>query len=266
MDKKIKSPLRYPGGKSRVAKYLVSLFPDFLEYREPFVGGGSVFLETIQTFDNKKYWINDLYKPLYTMYKEMQSNPDGVIEEVYNAFTSYKDGRFLHDTLKEKINSLSPTGIAASFFILNRITFSGTTESGGYSKGAFEKRFTKTSIKRLYEIRHLLGDVKITNIDYERLLTDAGEEVFVYLDPPYYSATKSSLYGKNGSLHRSFDHRRFADLCERTNNKWMITYDNDDYIRKLFSFANIIETDVVYGMKNVSKNNQKNKEIIIRNY
>lgn len=266
MDKKIKSPLRYPGGKFRVAKHLVPLFPDFSEYREPFVGGGSVFLETKQNFPDRKYWINDLYKPLYFLYKEMQSRPDDVIEEVYQAFISYTDGRLLHDVLKEEMHGLSPKGIASAFFILNRVTFSGTTESGGYSESAFQKRFTKSSIKRLDNIRHILNDVTITNVDYGRLLSEGDEDTFLYLDPPYYSATKSSLYGKKGSLHKNFDHERFSDLCKNSPNQWLITYDNDEYVRSLFSFADIEEVDIVYGMRNVSNNNQKSKEIIIKNY
>ena len=266
MNKKIKSPLRYPGGKSRVATRLLSLFPEFSEYREPFVGGGSVFFETRQMFPDRKYWINDLYKPLYSLYKVMQTNPDRVVDEVAQAFSSYKDGRLLHDVLKQEINNMSPIGMASAFFILNRITFSGTTESGGYSKQAFEKRFTESSIRRLSEIRCLLNGVKITNTDYQKMLPDEDGHVFVYLDPPYYSAEKSSLYGKNGSLHKNFDHVRFSRVCRKSKHKWLITYDDSDYIRKLFYFGNIIETSVVYGMKNVGKSRQKAREIIITNY
>ena len=57
----IKSPLRYSGGKSRVVKIIAPLIPEFDEYREPFVGGGSVFVYLKQKYPNKKYWINDLY-------------------------------------------------------------------------------------------------------------------------------------------------------------------------------------------------------------
>lgn len=61
----IKSPLRYPGGKSRSVERIASLIPQFDEFREPFVGGGSVFIHLKQKFPNKKYWINDIYPALF---------------------------------------------------------------------------------------------------------------------------------------------------------------------------------------------------------
>jgi DNA adenine methylase len=65
----IKSPLRYPGGKSRAVETIARLLPDFDEFREPFLGGGSVFVYVKQRFPNKKYWINDLYTEFYTSWK-----------------------------------------------------------------------------------------------------------------------------------------------------------------------------------------------------
>ncbi len=64
----ITTPLRYPGGKARAVKILVPLIPEFREYREPFVGGASVFLALRQMYPDKKsktYWINDLNTDLY---------------------------------------------------------------------------------------------------------------------------------------------------------------------------------------------------------
>ena len=57
----IKSPLRYPGGKSRAIKIISDLIPTFKEIREPFVGGGSVFLYAKQKYPQKIFWVNDLY-------------------------------------------------------------------------------------------------------------------------------------------------------------------------------------------------------------
>lgn len=61
----IKSPLRYPGGKSRAIKQILPIVPSFDEYREPMVGGGSVFFALFQKYPNKKYWINDINRDLY---------------------------------------------------------------------------------------------------------------------------------------------------------------------------------------------------------
>ena len=66
-----------------------------------------------------------------------------------------------------------------------------------------------------------------------------GDDVFIFLDPPYFSAMKSALYGKNGKMHKGFDHQRFAEVMKRCKHKWLITYDDSEYVRDLFSFAYI---------------------------
>jgi DNA adenine methylase len=156
---------------------------------------------------------------------------------------------------------------AAAFFILNRITFSGTSLSGGYSQQAFEKRFTESSIKRFTDIVPLMNMTNITNLDYSKLLEEDGENVFIFMDPPYHSATKSALYGKNGELHIGFDHERFAEEVKKCKHKWMITYDDCEYTRELFKDYQITPFELMYGMRNVSKGNEmKGKEILITNY
>ena len=156
---------------------------------------------------------------------------------------------------------------AAAFFVFNRITFSGTSESGGFSNAAFKKRFTQSSIERVRALSTILDNTLITNLNYQKVVEAKGKNVFIFLDPPYYSATKSALYGKNGKLHKSFDHEKFAQILKDVSHKWLITYDDSEYIRDLFSFAYIKEWYLTYGMRNVGKNsNQNGKELFISNY
>lgn len=139
--------------------------------------------------------------------------------------------------------------------------------SGGFSEGAFAGRFTESSIGRLNEFASVINSTKITNFDYQELIERDGENVFIFLDPPYYSAQKSALYGKNGNLHKSFDHRRLAETMKKCSHKWLITYDESDYIRDLFSFARIIPYDLKYGIRNVTERSDQNgKELFISNY
>jgi DNA adenine methylase len=101
-------------------------------------------------------------------------------------------------------------------------------------------------------------------------LTTPGEGVFVFLDPPYYNATESKLYGVKGDLHTGFDHEHFAEIVAKcTNHRWLITYDDSSTIRDLFSFsgAYIEEWQLQYGMNNYKKTSiPKGKELFIRNY
>ena len=263
----LKSPLRYPGGKSRALKMIAPLIPDFQEFREPFVGGGSVFFYLKQHHPTKKYWINDLYYNLYQFWNQSKIRLDEVVSQVLLWKEEYTAGKPLHKFLIHNLTQFNEVELASAFFILNRIIFSGTSESGGYSNHAFLKRFTPSSIERLRMIDRVLNDTKITNLDFQEVIEAEGEAVFIFLDPPYYSATKSALYGKNGNMHKSFDHKRFASIMQKTKHKWLITYDNCDYIRRLFSFANIFTWELTYGMRNITEeSNQRGRELFISNY
>lgn len=263
----IKSPLRYPGGKSRAIKYIAPLIPSFDEYREPFVGGGSVFVYLKQKYSNKSFWINDLYPNLFYFWKYAQQNVDELVKQIYKWKNDFNDGKKLHKYLIENIDQFDELKKASAFFVFNRITFSGTTESGGFSKAAYEKRFTVSSIERVKLLSTILNNTKITNFDYQKVIEKEGKNVFIFLDPPYFSSTKSALYGKNGNMHKHFDHERFANVLKNSKHKWLITYDDSQYIRDLFSFAYIYEWNLTYGMRNVNKNcNQKGKELFISNY
>jgi DNA adenine methylase len=263
----IKSPLRYPGGKSRAIDLISTLVPDFQEFREPFVGGGSVFIYLKQKFPNRKIWINDLYYQLYTFWDMCQKNLDAVIKQVYVWRNEYENGKELHKFLNDNITKFNSIEIASAFFIYNRITFSGTSESGGFSEQAFKGRFTESSITRLQNMKPILENLQITNFDYEELVNKKGENVFIFLDPPYYSATKSALYGKNGNMHKKFDHERFAETMRHCKHKWLITYDDCEHIRELFKFSNIMSWNLTYGMRNVSdSSDQIGKELFISNY
>ncbi|MDJ1173839.1 DNA adenine methylase [Roseofilum capinflatum] len=267
----IKSPLRYPGGKARaikkIIKHLPKEFGEQWEYREPFVGGGSLFIYLKQTYPNLKIWINDLNPELYYFWKVAQSDLEQLVSEVRKVKASCTDGKGLfRDYLKVKVEYLSDLERAVRFFVLNRISFSGTVESGGFSQQAFLRRFTNSSIDRLAKLAPVLQDVQITNLDYSEVLKPDGERVFIFLDPPYLVAKKSKLYGKDGDLHTSFEHQRFAQEMKACSHRWLITYDDSLEIRKNFEFAQIFEWELQYGMNNYKQASaQKGKELFITN-
>jgi DNA adenine methylase len=267
---KIKSPLRYPGGKTRAIKYIEPLVPSYTEFREPFVGGGSVFAFLKQKKWDASYWINDLNKDLYFFWKFAQEDIDrfvSAVKQIKENNSSPDDGRRLFKHYKDRWDQFEDFDRAVRFFVLNRITFSGTIDSGGYSKQSFLHRFTDSSIQRLQNLAHILGDVKITNLDYEDIVNAEGQGVFIFLDPPYYSTTSSKLYGKNGDLHTDFDHERFARVMKSCNHKWLITYDDCDEIRELYKFANVKSWTLQYGMNNYKQGKaERGKELFISNY
>lgn len=263
----VKSPLRYPGGKSKALKQILPIVPFFKEFREPMVGGGSVFFALKQKYPTCKFIINDINRELYLFLKYCRNDVESLVEQIQKFRNSVSDGRRLYRMLTKSDAKFNDLQKAARFFILNRITFSGLAESGGYSQQAFEKRFTESSIRRLQDASRILQGTLITNEDYEKLLNAEGADVFIFLDPPYLSKAKSKLYGRNGDLHESFDHKRFAKIMRRCRHKWLITYDDSPKVRELFSFANIYSWELQYGMNNYKQSfAAKGKELFISNY
>jgi DNA adenine methylase len=265
----IKSPLRYPGGKSRAIQRMKSLVPaEFDEYREPFVGGGSFFIYLKQKQPDLKIWINDLNPELYHFWKQSQIDSEKLAREVMKVKNKRTDGQRLFDELVNvDVDSLTEFERAIRFFVLNRITFSGVVESGGFSQPAFETRFTDSSIERLSKLGQVLDGIKITHQDYRELLKDGGRSTFTFLDPPYFKATKSKLYGKNGILHTNFNHAEFAQGMKKCKHSWLITYDDSPEIRENFSFARICEWELQYGMNNYKQGKaKKGSELFISNY
>lgn len=265
----VKSPLRYPGGKSRAIPQIRKNLPaSFTEFREPFVGGGSVFLFIRQNYPHVKIWVNDLNYDLYCFWKTAQTDTKKMAAAAARIKDECSNGQTLFDELRQNFDAhLSEFDRAVRFFILNRISFSGTVDSGGYSKLAFQTRFTHSSIKRLLSLEPLLQDIRITHLDYKSVIHEPGRDVFLFLDPPYLAATKSRLYGKNGSLHTAFDHVAFAAEMKRCPHQWLVTYDDSPEIRENFMASNIYEWELQYGMNNYKQDTAgKGKELFITNY
>jgi DNA adenine methylase len=268
MVNRIASPLRYPGGKSRAIKIILPLLPkEFSEFREPFVGGGSVFLAAKQINGIKAdFIINDLNVDLYCFWKEAKTNNAAMYNAIRKIKESVKDGRALFNYYKDNSN-YTDLERAVRFFVLNRITFSGTVDSGGYSEQAFKGRFTDSAIERIKPLEKVLQHTVVCNKSYEEIIYADGKNVFIFLDPPYYRQASSKLYGKKGFLHTSFNHEKFAYDMKNCRHNWLITLDNTDKIKMLFGFAYIYEWELQYGMNNYKQGKaDMGKELFISNY
>jgi DNA adenine methylase len=271
-DKFIKSSIRWVGGKSKKIKYFIDYFPkdNIEEYREPFLGGSSVYLYMKQLHsDNiKKYWVNDLYVDLYCFYKILQSDGEKLCNDIKELKIQYmNDGRKLYEKFKQDNINDSEYNKALRFFILNKISFSGLTENGTYSQMSFDKNFSLKSIENLKNMIPLFKDTNITNDNYDILLQNINnpENTFIYLDSPYYACVSRKLYGKKGILHSTFDFEKYADNMKNCNAKWCISLDNSEYIKNLFQdFAYIYEID--FGKYSMNNNSKDVKEFIITNY
>lgn len=268
----IKSPLRYPGGKSRAIKFLYQYFPnDFKVYKEPFFGGGSVGIYIAQIMKNTKIYANDLNYELYCFWHSLKMHPNKLIEGIIELKNKFKIGKELYDfILYRRDFNLSTLERGIDFFILNRITFSGIVDSGGFSQKAYESRFTMSSIDRLKNTHKIIKNFNFSCdnfFDFVDSNLDSQKDTFIFLDPPYYSSVKSKLYGKKGILHSNFNHEKFRNYLYKIKSKFLLTYDNCDYIRELYKDFYTLEWDLQYGMNNYKqKKSDIGKELLISNY
>jgi DNA adenine methylase len=265
-----KSPLRYPGGKQKAIQQISEMFPAYAdEYREPMVGGGSVYFSARNKNFSKTYWINDLFSELIAFWTCVQDSDTCAklmveLEQLRSSFGSAEEiKKYFHCARKEE--PADSYRMAFLFFFFNRVTFSGTTRAGGFSSEASLSRFTASSIQRLRAMPDALADTKITEMDVHAVIEQPGKDVFIFLDPPYYTANK--LYGKNGDLH-NFDHERLANTLHASNHRFLITYDDCKEIRNLYSWANTKTWNLQYGMNNCNSENTSKvgSELFITNY
>ena len=247
------------------------------EFREPFLGGGSVSLEITKRYPNIEIWVNDLYEPLYNFWCELQHNGKDLQERLLELKDEYPDppegvqkyaAKKLFEDAKFLLNDENQPAFdrAAYFYVVNKCSFSGLTESSSFSKQASVQNFSASGIGRLVEYSELIQNWTITNLSYERMLCDE-KNVFTYLDPPY--DIKDNLYGKKGSMHKKFDHDMFATECDSWTSPMLISYNSDQIVKNRFKEWSVGEFAHTYTMRSVgcyNKDQAERKELVLTNY
>ena len=274
MTKALKTPLRYPGGKSRALSKLFQYLPDLSqvrEYREPFLGGGSVALEITKRYPNMNIWVNDLYEPLINFWKTLQDDGYKMYKRLQELKSRYPDqgsARGLFLEAKDLVNddSVSPLYRACAFYVINKCSFSGLSESSSFSRQASDSNFSMRGIDKLPGYTTLIQNWKITNGRYQELLTD-DKSVFTYLDPPY--DIGSNLYGRKGDMHKSFDHDGFATICDRFVGPQLVSYNSSQLVKERFQGWTVAEFAHTYTMRSVGSYNTdqaSRTELVLMNY
>ena len=249
------------------------LMNNYTEWREPFLGGGSMSIDISKRYPDMKIWVNDLYPALFTFWTVLQSDGEDMCEKLIRmkseCYTPDAAKKMLGEQ-KEIINddTSSKFDKAVAWYFANRNSFSGLTETGTFSVQANEMSFTDNIINKLPHYQKLIKNWKFTNGSYDVLLKDIQPNTFVYLDPPY-EISDSTLYGKNGSMHKKFDHNEFAKNCNECSMDMMISYNADQSIKDRFQGWNEIEFDHTYSMRSVGEymeNQKERKELVLTNY
>lgn len=268
---KIISPLRYPGSKQRVLNKIIP-FWNYIknsvdEYREPFLGGASIFLNL--DLENKKVLLNDKDEKISTLFTVIRDNPKELCAKIRDITPTIELWHEIRSSdYKEEID------IAFRTLFLNRTNYSGILNAspiGGFrqeSEYPIHCRWSPDELeKRIIQCSKKLQSCDITSKDFFfSIIKPSHGEVFLFLDPPYYE--------KGNKLYDVFmseeDHIRLRDLLIKTRHHFLLTYDNCDKIKELYGSFNkfyLYETDWIYSASTVIKEKRTiGKELFISNF
>jgi DNA adenine methylase len=257
----MKSIFRYPGGKKRALKFITPFWLKVShdEYREPFVGGGSVYFSK----ENVKYnWINDKDEELMSFYKIIK-NPESrelLINELIHLKVSKE--QYTKFFFQKTNNDFEK---AKRFYFLNRCSFSGMTRWNAYIG---DSRYNIINTQEfIRDVGKKLEKTKITNKDFEKVITQKSDNsVFMFIDPPYFQSRQIATYNE---IFSENDHIRLAKLLKETKFKFLLTYDNCKFIKEIYSWCNFYERNWSYSLANSKVHSNKRrhgKELFISNF
>ena len=293
----LRSIVTYVGGKNNVADFLINKFPlDFKHYREPFLGGGSVLIRLLQTLpinSLESIICGDLNKDIYDCWYSIKDKNSEAEKLLMSFLTNTLGTEFIvSDENIRKLWDICHNGsidveyllgtclsdydkehleLYLRYYVLTQLSFSGMAYNSGLSVSNSKKLLPRL-LKNLGNVfdgyEGLLSGVQIYNQDFWDTIKDSGSDTFIFLDPPYYTQENSRLYGRGGNLHKGFEHQRLKeclDVVDSKGAKFLITYDDSEYLKDLYKGYNIEPYELRY-CTNTAKGTRVGKEILISNY
>jgi DNA adenine methylase len=255
------TPLRYPGGKAKLALYIKRLMKvnQLLdgEYVEPYAGGAGIALELLFHEYVSRIHINDVSLPVYAFWKAVLNHTDELCRLVVDTPLTVK----VWD--KQKVilgNAADYDDLALGFatFFLNRTNRSGIL-NGGIIGGRdqtgpwkIDARYNaRELVHRIQSIARMKDRIHLTRRDALRFLksgvTRWPQKTLIYLDPPYYAKGRDLYY----DFYEPKDHAYVADFVQKNIKlqRWIVSYDNDPAIRQLYKSSPHIVYDIGYSAR-----------------
>lgn len=266
------SPLRYPGGKAKVYNQIVELLTknNKLEttYIEPFAGGCGLALMLLKNNIVSNLILNDIDKSIYCFWKSVLKYNIDLCKMIDSAILTLEE-REIQKSIqnnKEKIDMRKKEDVLKlgfSTFYLNRVNRSGIIKAGvigGINQNGNYKldcRFNKKDlVEKIQEIYTYRDKIRFYNLDViDFLQRIKKKDSFIFFDPPYYNKGKD-LYV---NFYEHDDHLNLANKISKLKNDWIVTYDNEEEIKKMYKQFRQKEFDITYTLEK----KRKTKEIII---
>ncbi|AQQ28876.1 DNA adenine methylase [Burkholderia cenocepacia] len=265
-----RTPLRYPGGKQKLAPFISEILEanDMIggHYVEPYAGGAGVALELL--LDNKvsKIHLNDCSVPVYAFWRSILSKPEEFCRLISSASLTVDEWKRRREIVRQpKGHSQLEVGFSA--FYLNRCNRSGVLSAGligGLEQSGewkMDARFPRNElIRRIELIASRSSAIVLKNWDAERFMVDHVAslplETLVYCDPPYFE--KASRLYLNSYCEE--DHRRISNTIQNDlGRRWVVSYDNAPQIVEYYSNRRSFVYDLQYNASRV----YKGKEVFV---
>ena len=238
-----RSPLRYPGGKNCIFKFMTQFFEENnligINYAEPYAGGAGLALRLLMDEYVNEIFINDLDPSIYAFWHAVLTNPDEICSWLKDVPITVQQWQ-QYKEFQKNYKTMDSLELAKSTFFLNRTNVSGVI-SGGLIGGLnqtgkykIDARFKREElISRIENISRFAHRIHLSNLDgieFVKQMERKRSDVFIYLDPPYYK--------KGSDLYMNFfsdeDHRRLSEYVKKLKNRWLVSYDNNDFILHLY--------------------------------
>ena len=249
----LRTPLRYPGGKRKLANFVEALISNNglsgCDYAEPYAGGAGLAVELLRRGTVNQLWLNDIDKGIASFWELVLKQPDLLCEMIDKTDVTIEEWK------KQKEFAKSEDTVLRGFatFFLNRTNRSGIIKGGvigGKNQSApwkLDCRFNKNElIDRIQAIAKFKDRIHSFNMDALEFLDSAVPKhlktVLFNLDPPYY-VKGAGLYT---NFYNDADHLKVSSFIRSEFRPWIVSYDNHDFIRKIYSGCEFIEYDLTY--------------------
>ena len=250
------SPLRYPGGKSLMTNFFVDLFHrnglQEIVYAEPYAGGSGAAINLLLNGHVNEIIINDANIGIYSFWSALVNESDRFIQTINAIPVTLTEWYRQREVLQESNKPSFELGVAT--FFMSRTNRSGVIFGGAIGGSTEEKqnnakykidcRFNKQDlIQRLETIVANKRRIKVTNEDALVFLRQLDNNMFVYLDPPYYVKGKS-LYMNH---YTDRDHEELAHyLQNEAHYSWVLSYDDVPQIREMYANSDLYRFPLKY--------------------
>lgn len=253
------SPLRYPGGKALMTNFFINLFRENglqdIVYAEPYAGGAGAAINLLMQNVVDDIIINDANIGIFSFWNSLINDSENFMQAIADIPVTITEWHRQRAILKTSVEPSFELGVAV--FFLSRTNRSGVI-TGGAIGGATEERqnaakykidcrFNKIELlQRLRAISERRAHIRVSNMDALDFLRTLDNNVFVYLDPPYYAKGKC-LYMNH---YTDDDHTQLANfLQQEAEFQWLLSYDDVPQIRKLYATQDLYRFPLKYTVE-----------------